>query len=186
MQSPCPPRAKSRIRQECYAIFRITLYTKENIMMFLKIAGDFLLSAWIWNITFDWVHIVIAAIIMIYLLWFVMKRRLIEAVLLALGAQLFAFAFLSLLVVFICGHLIGCYYEPIHAHEAVSFMHIFLPSLWIGIIYATIQSGILGLLRVMWRFNSLPFFVVIWLSNGIGMLGSYMLICMMEASYYSL
>ncbi len=149
-----------------------------------KWIGDFLLTSWIWNITFDVYHPFVTGIVMFCLLRFMLHRRRLESLAISLIVQLFAFGLLTAEVVFGVIRMLGWQYEPLPTEEAMNMMHVLVPSLWVGILYAIFQSLFFMIGRCIWRFNLKRFLVMTWISNGCGAIISYMLINMVEVYYY--
>lgn len=153
-------------------------------MKIVKIIGDFLLSSWIWNITFDWYHPIVTGIVMFCLLHFVMHRRYMQSLAISLMTQFFSFGLLAAKVIFVFIRMLGWQYEPLAVGQAVEMMNTFMPSLYVGILYALFQSIFFIIGRCIWRFNLRSFVVMTWVSNGFGVIISYMLINMTELYYY--
>lgn len=150
----------------------------------IKSIGDWLLSAWIWNITFDWFHPFFTGIIMFCLLRFVMYQQRLKSLLITATAQFFAFGLLWVKVAFVQATIFGWQYEPLQVADAVNMMQVLLPSISLGIIYAVFQSLFFILGRFFWRYNLFAYLVMTWLSNSIGSFLSYMFIRMIEVWYY--
>lgn len=153
-------------------------------MNFVKSVGDFFLSIWIWQITFDIIHPFLAAIIMFCLLRFTMKRKRLRSFAIAAGAQCVAILLLSAIAVGVLINTVGWEYEPMKAKEAVNMMGLFKPSLLLGVVYTVIQWIWFSFGRLLWPYNLVSYFVLVAVSNGIGSLGSFLLIRMLEMSYY--
>jgi hypothetical protein len=153
-------------------------------MDFLKTVGDFFLSTWIWNVTFGWIHPIIAGIVLFFLLRFILHRKRFESFVISIIAQLFAFGMLAAKVVFGFVKLLGWQYEPLPAPQALEMMKVFMPSLSLGIMYAIFQSILFILCRLVWRYNLTGFLIMTWISNGMSVLICYALISMVEMWYY--
>ncbi len=150
----------------------------------VKFLGDFFLSAWIWNITFDWFHPIITGITMFLLLRFTMRRKRIKSIAISIGAQVFAFALLSVIVV---GGLVCCWewsYAPTDAHEAIKLLSIAYASISLGLIYTLFHMIFFSIGFLLWRYNLIAFVVLSLISNGVGIMLSYMMIRMVELWYY--
>ncbi len=146
--------------------------------------GDFLLTNWIWNITFDIYHPIVTAIIMFCLLRFMLHRRRLESLAISIIMQVFAFGLLTIEVVFGFIRVLQWQYDPLPADQAMEMMGVLMPSLWVGLIYALFQSLFFIMSRALWRFNLKKYLLMTWISNGCGALISYMLINMVELYYY--
>lgn len=150
----------------------------------VKWVGDFLLTSWIWNITFDIYHPIVTGIIMFCLLRMVMHRRRLESFAISTMLQLCTFGLFTAKVIFGVINFLGWQYEPLPAEEAMNMMHTFIPSLYVGLLYALFQSLFFILGRCIWRYNLTRFLTMTWVSNFCGALISYMLINIVEVYYY--
>lgn len=63
--------------------------------MFLYICAQFILSEWIWSVTWDMYHIPFNIIVMLLLLKFFFRIDMVQAVCMAIFSQLFAFFIFS-------------------------------------------------------------------------------------------
>lgn len=141
--------------------------------------GDFFLSAWLWNITFDWYHPIITGMIMFLMMRIVLRKKRIPALLVTIGAQLFAFVCLFVLVSGLLVHALNWTYEPFDdARYALSMMNELYASLCLGLVYAIFQTIYFFGGRFFLQYNSIAFVLITWISNGIGMLISYLFIRM--------
>ena len=150
----------------------------------IKAIGDIIVSSWIWNITFDWYHPLLAFIFMFCFLRFILKQKSIEAIGISFFAQVFAFGLLSAIVVFGLVYFFNWQFEPLHAQHAIQSMKVFMPSITLAIIYALNQTLLLAGARCIWSFNITNFIILVWASNGCAAFFSYMLIRMTEFWYY--
>ncbi len=153
-------------------------------MNITKRIGDFLLSTWLWHITFDWFHPIVTGIVMFCLLRFVMRRPRVPSFVMSSGLQLSTFGVFSGNIIFILIRWLGWHYQGLNAEEAMYMLNPLVPSLWVGLVYALIQSLFLLIGRCLRRFNLQSFLVLTWVSNSIGAMISYMLINMVEIYYY--
>lgn len=151
---------------------------------FTKWIGDFLLTSWIWNITFDIYHPLVTGIVMFFLLRLVMHRRRLESFFISGMIQLCTFGLFTAKVVFGIITFLGWQYEPLHTEQAVTMLHTLIPSLYVGLVYALLQSLFFILGRCVWRYNLKKFLMMTWVSNFCGALISYMIINMVEVYYY--
>lgn len=149
----------------------------------LKPIGDFLLSAWIWNLTFDWFHPVLTGLIMFLILRFIFRRTRLHAVAITIMAQLFAFGLLMLITMGLSDYL-QWNYDPVHPKVALAVMNTFYASLKLALVYTLFHAIYFSIGQIIWRYNLHAFLVMVILSNGIGFALSYMFIEMAKAWYY--
>ena len=148
-------------------------------MNMFQAIGDFFLSAWLWHRTFDWFHPVIAGIVMFFMLRIVLRRKRVPSLCIALGAQLFAFLALDLLVTYFLIEALNWTFEPLSdPRYAFAIVQMLYGSLSVGLIYAFFQSLYFLGGRLFLHYNAIAFCMVAWISNGIGMLISYLFIRM--------
>ncbi len=79
-------------------------------MNVLKYVGDFILSSWIWQFTFDWFHPVITGIIMFFMMRIIMRRSRTNAFVVSLSTQLIGLGLLSFVAIGLVVHMFG--WEP--------------------------------------------------------------------------
>ncbi len=141
--------------------------------------GDFFLSAWLWNITFDWFHPIITGVIMFLMMRIVLRKKRVPSLIVTTGAQLFSFVCLLGLVNGILVNALNWTYEPFDdARYALSMMNELYASLSLGLVYAIFQTIYFFVGRIFWQYNAIAYTLIAWISNGIGMLLSYFLIRM--------
>ncbi len=145
-------------------------------MDFIQSFGDFLLNVWLWNITFDWFHPIVAGIIMFFMFRMILRKRRIPSVLVSVGAQLFTLTVLYLVIKYGLVDMLNWEYEPMNAQYALALMNEVFATLSVGLVYAVLQSIYFIIGRFIWNYNLLAYLLIAWISNGIGMLLSYFLI----------
>ena len=149
----------------------------------VKAIGDFFLSAWIWNLTFDWFHPAVTGTIMFLILRLIFRRIRLHALMISFIAQLFAFGAIALVGMGLTEYL-QWYYEPVHSKIALAAMNSFYASLKLALIYTLFQAIYFTVGHIIWRYNLHAFLVMVFLSNGIGFALSYMFIEMAKVWYY--
>ena len=150
-----------------------------------KIVGDFFLSLWIWQMTFDLFHPAITLVAMYTLLRFSMGRKRVRSLAIAVGAQLAVLGILTAIVPALLINTLGWSYEPLDLSHAVGMMRIFVPALSLGIFYALVQIVYFAIGRIFWRYNLISYVALTLISNGVGVAVSYLLIRAVEFSYYA-
>lgn len=149
----------------------------------IKPVGDFFLSAWIWNLTFDWFHPVITGTVMFIIFRLIFRRTRLHALIGSFFAQVAAFGALCLIAMGMSEYL-NWYYSPLESKVALAAMNTFYASLSLSIIYTLFQSIYFTIGHFIWRYNLQAFLVMVLLSNGIAFGVSYMFIEMAKAWYY--
>jgi len=102
--------------------------------MWLKSTADFLLSQWLWNVTWGWYHIPVTMFIMMFLLKFFGRVRIMPSVLISVFSQVFSFALFSLFVVAVPVYLLGLKFVPYDCYTQ-EIMHPAIICLSLGVIY---------------------------------------------------
>lgn len=149
----------------------------------LKSVGDFFLSAWIWNLTFDWFHPVITGIFMFLIFRVIFRRTRLHALVSSFIAQIFSFGLLTLIAMGLSEYL-QWQYEPLAPRVALATMNTFYASLYVALVYVLFQAVYFTVGHLIWRYNLYSFMVMVLLSNGIGFALSYMFIEMARVWYY--
>ena len=149
----------------------------------LKSVGDFFLSAWIWNLTFDWFHPVLTGIVMFLILRLIFRRARLHALVISFMAQIFSFGALTLIAMGLTEYL-QWRYDPLHSKVALAAMNTFYASLSLTLVYALLHAIYFTVGHIIWRYNLHAFLVMVLLSNGIGFALSYMFIEMAKVWYY--
>src|SRR5438045_8878036 len=105
-------------------------------MNLLNRVGDFLLSEWLWSMTFAWSYVVINVVVMTFFLWCLMKFSLFRAFILALVSNAFSFFIYSGVVVGFFIHLLQWWYVP---HEYRAQAAPLLANVYLGLIHVSLQ-----------------------------------------------
>lgn len=76
-------------------------------MSWITTAANFLLSEWLWSVTWGWYHLPVNVFMMIFLLKFFGYMRIMPSILIAFFSQIFSFVVLSVIVFIIPIGLMG-------------------------------------------------------------------------------
>ena len=150
----------------------------------VRMIGDFLLSAWLWQITFDWFHPMVTGIVMFLMLSMIMRVKRAPALVISIGAQLFAIGVFGIGVVYGIVYALDWMYEPTQALDALAIRDELFASFSVAFIYAVLQSFYFVVLSLWWRCTLLPYLIIVAVSNSIGMLLSYVLTRMVIMWHY--
>lgn len=131
--------------------------------MFLA-AGNFMLSEWIWSITWGIGHIPINIILMYLLGKFVIRVNSSYLFLLTVLSQIFAIVAFSAIVVGVIVCIIGMNHLPSESALDEKY-NVFFASMAIGIIYALLQSLFFYLLSKRFTINVTAMTIIAFLSN---------------------
>lgn len=105
--------------------------------MLVKIS-DFFISTWIWAVTWGIYHIPLNIIVMLFLLKFFGKFKIVPSVLLSFFSKIFAVT-LYTLIVFIVVFALGLSFVP-EKIESLEVINTLLACISVGIIYSVLQS----------------------------------------------
>ncbi len=113
-----------------------------------------------------------------------MRRKSWRAFTIAVGAQILSYGLLSLIVVGGLIHGLCWAYEPVTFQQAIGIKNELGSTISLGLIYASFQSLflIVGLLII--SYNYLAYLIMVWMSNALGIMFTYMLIKLIMFSYY--
>jgi hypothetical protein len=135
--------------------------------------ADFLLSEWLWSVTFDWYQVIIGIPVMFLLLRLFAGMRTVRALLIACSAYFVGFMLYFLIVSGILSYFMDV--KDMMAQSAIP-INPFLASIRLGIIYALMQSIFLGCIYYGSTNRIRAVVLVIWISNFLTALISYVLI----------
>ncbi len=152
-------------------------------MAIFKQIGDFFLSAWIWNLTFDWFHPVITGCVMFLIVRIIFRRGTLHSLFISFLAQAVTITILSIIAMGLSDYL-QWRYDPVDAKVAIAMLNVFYASLSLAIIYTIVQLIYFAVGHFIWRYNLYAFLVMTVLSNTIGFVMSYMFIQMVRVWYY--
>ena len=142
-------------------------------MIILNKIGDFLLSEWLWSMTFAWSYFVIAFFILWLLLYFIKKTSFFLACLLSLLAMIFSFIVFLIVVIGIFFHLLQWWYVPQEYSMATTP---FFANFYLAILYAGLQSIFFYSIHTLFRLTKDKLLLIIYLSNGLAAYISYLYI----------
>ena len=142
-------------------------------MIVLNKIGDFLLSEWLWSMTFAWSYFVIVFFMLWFLLYLIKKTSFFYACLLSFLATISSFIVFLIIVVGIFFHLLQWWYVP---QEYSVTTTPFFANFYLAIIYATLQSIFLYSTHTLFRLTTDKLLLIIYLSNGLAAYISYLYI----------
>ena len=125
----------------------------------LTAISQFFLSEWLWAFTRGGYHAPINIFVMIALCIFILRQKTVPAVLLSVSANLFAFfVFMGI------GYFLKVDFVPEHDNTYV-IQSLLVSCFSLGVIYATLQTLYIMLLRTMFSMNVPPLIIMAWISN---------------------
>lgn len=119
-------------------------------MAWITSAANFLLSEWLWNVTWGWYHIPVNVFMMLFLLKFFGRMRIMPAVLCSVFSQVFSFFLFSAVVIAGPIYLMGIQFVPYDCYTQEA-MHPIFSCLFLGVIYFVFHT--LFFVMVSWFFK---------------------------------
>lgn len=141
-------------------------------MSWLTMAGNFLLSEWLWNVTWGWYHIPVNIFMMLFLLKFFGRMRIMPAVLMSVFSQLFSFFMLSAVVFVVPVYLLGIQFVSYDCY-AQQPMHPLAICLSLGAIYFVLHALFFVLINLFYSLNLRLLILIALVSNGLSALLVY-------------
>lgn len=129
--------------------------------------GNFLLSTWIWGMTWGVGHLPLSCIVMMLLLCFVVRTRWRAVFLLPLLSHLFAGLSFTLFVVGVVIHLLGFNYQWDGLSNADVQALAMQSSIDLGLMYATLETIFFVITRRWFHASMQWLFLTVFISNAI-------------------
>lgn len=121
-------------------------------MEWLTTAANFLLSQWLWNVTWGWYHIPVNIFVMMILLKFFGYLRIMPAVLLAFFSQIFSFIVLTAVVLLGPVFCMGLQFQFYDCY-AVQALNPLTISLSLGALYFVFQVLFFVIVNAFYSLN---------------------------------
>lgn len=125
----------------------------------LTSVSHFFLSEWLWSVTRGGYHAPINIFVMIGVCIFILRQKTVPSVLLAVSANLFSFFLFTGIV-----YYFNIDYIPGHDDTYV-VKGLLLSCMYLGAIYAALQTVYLFGLRMLFSMNLPPLILMVWASN---------------------
>jgi hypothetical protein len=129
-------------------------------MDFLMSLADFLISQWMWGVTWGIYHVFLSAVFMTILLKIVMRIKIIKALILSVTAHVFAVAIYSFVVIFFLMPLID---SDFYMSPQTGPINPGRVTLYLGLIYSVLQ--LLFFMVVQRNLRLIQLITVILISN---------------------
>jgi hypothetical protein len=140
-------------------------------MNIINVVGDFLLSTWLWSMTFGWSYFFIAIFLMTFFAKKIVPTSWLYAFVLSVATYLFSFALFFGSVFGLFSYFLEYWYIP-HPYECAE-VNPLVPMCALGLMH-TIFSGLFFALLSWWRkVSAWRGFWIVVLSNGLAVLLSY-------------
>jgi len=140
----------------------------------IPIISDFLLSTWLFSITYDWFHIMINTLMLGILFHAFLRMGPSRAIMLSFSAHFFAFIAYAAIAISLFLNFVTTNYAPSEVSETSKSDDVLLACLYLACVYAILQSIFLLLMHIRAEFPLRRIIEIVWLSNGISALLSYL------------
>jgi len=117
------------------------------------------LSEWLWSVTSGGYHAPISMFVMIGVSIFIMRRKTVPSVLLAVSASVFSFFVFAAII-----YYLNIEYIPEHDNVYV-VKDLLWRCMYLGFTYSILQSLYIMGLRIFFIFNVRPLITMVWASN---------------------
>lgn len=141
-------------------------------MAWLDASADFLLSEWLWNVTWGWYHVPVNVFMMIFLLKFFGQMRIMPAVLNAFFAQVFSFLVFTIIVIAWPIYFLDLKFVPFDCY-AHTMIHPLLVCLSLGAIYFVFHTIFFILISLIFKINLRLVVLISLVGNGLSALLVY-------------
>lgn len=135
-------------------------------MSWITTASHFLLSEWLWSVTWGWYHLPVNVFVMIFLLKFFGYMRIMPAVLIAFFSQIFSFLVLTLIVFLVPIYLLGLEFVTYDCY-VVQTMNPLAISLYLGAIYFAFHILFFVLVNLFYSLNIRLLTLIALVGNGV-------------------
>jgi glucan phosphoethanolaminetransferase (alkaline phosphatase superfamily) len=136
--------------------------------------SDFLLSTWLFSVTYDWFHIIINTAVLSILLHAFLRMGTSRAIMLSFSAHFFAFVVYAVVAISVFFNYVLMQNVLNEVSETSKADDIFLACLYLAFVYAVLQSIFLLLMHIRSESRLRRIIEIVWLSNGISALLSYL------------
>ncbi len=135
-------------------------------MNLLLDVGHFFLSVWLWSISWGFYQAPMSALYMFLMLKLRYRMTMVQSVLIALGANLFAFFAYTALIVGILIIGLGLEYVPNDASLRMP-LNDFVMCISLAVVYTLLQALLFSVLHVRSKINLRQALVICAISNGL-------------------
>ena len=139
-------------------------------MYVLNVLGDFLLSEWLWGVTYGWSYIFLGVLLLTFFSRWLLNLSLFRAFFLSMSAYSFSFFIYSAIVVGGFIHFLQWWYVP-HQYEVVAGP--LVANMSLGLIHSLFQILFFAMVSKVYRMDTTRFLIGIFLSNALAVVMSY-------------
>jgi hypothetical protein len=134
---------------------------------------EFLLSSWLFSMTYDWFHLILNTFVLCIFLSLIARVSLARSILLSFSAHFFAFMIFTVCAVGLFIYHIAIENMPSELTEVAATKDLLISSLRVGGIYAFLQGLFVGTLHIGSELSVRKLLLAVILSNLTSSLLSY-------------
>ena len=141
-----------------------------SLLIFLY---EFLLSSWLFSMTYDWFHLILNTFVLCVFLFFFSRVSLSRSILLSFSAHFFAFMLFTILAIGLFIYHIAIESMPSELTEVAATKDLLASSLQVGFIYTLLQGLFVAILHIGSELSVRKLLLAVLLSNLTSALLSY-------------
>ncbi len=134
---------------------------------------EFLLSSWLFSMTYDWFHLILNTFVLCIFLSLIARVSVARSILLSFSAHFFAFMLFTIGAIGLFVYHIAIENMPSELTEVAATKDLLVSSLQVGLIYALLQGLFVGILHIRSELSVRKLLLSIILSNATSALLSY-------------
>lgn len=142
-------------------------------MYLFKSVSDFLLSVWLWSITFDLGHIVAGAVILYFFLHIALGWNMWQSIGLSVSSYAASFGVFMLLALSMFHFFVGGTYQPLTSTKDIVPIDVFLACLLVAGTYSVLQSIFFAFISGRCAYTYMSHVFAIFMANGIAAVINY-------------
>lgn len=142
-------------------------------MYLFKSVSDFLLSVWLWSITFDLGHIIAGSVILYFLLHVALGWNMWRAIVLSATSYAISFTVFMLLALGMFHFFVGGSYAPLTTTKDIVPIDAFLACFLVAATYSVLQSIFFAVVSRHCAYTYMSHVFAIVMANGIAALLNY-------------
>lgn len=140
--------------------------------------GDFIISAWLWNIVFDWYYPIVSGIIMFFMMRIIMRSSRTKSLLVVFCTQFFSYIMLGLIAVVLLQSILQWELAPLTTEQAIGMMNSLTATISLSFCYFFLQMLYFCIGRIFMQYNMITYTIILAFTNALSVAINYMLIQM--------
>ena len=141
-------------------------------MVWITSAANFLLSEWLWSVTWGWYHVPVNIFMMICLLKLFGRMRIVPSIIISVLCQFFSFLLLTLVVFLVPIYLLNVQFVSHDCYANEIFNPLFI-CLFLGAIYFVLHVLFFALTNLAYTINMRLVVLIAFVANVLSALLCY-------------